>query len=93
MTKRPKEVRYPKAEIAPVWLKCEQCGIGIDRRIDNLNICETCFEHYCQNCNKMVDYLTIKKDISNPEHTWEQCCSECYLKFCKDIVEKDKNFL
>ncbi len=96
MTKRPKEVRIPKSsknesEQRIKINKCNICGEVSAHVLNGKHFCEICIESFCDICLQIKPFITVRRDMCNVnDHA--QICSDCYLKMCLDIVDKDNAY-
>ena len=99
MTKKPHEIRNKRinedqtTENHKINKKCIYCESAGEIKIDNGMICLDCFADYCEICNQMKPFITVRKDTKNLEHKFiKQTCSDCYLNMSNDIVKLDASY-
>lgn len=96
MVKKPKCVRQQTDNINNTNHKCCFCHdvmpLEFLKKLDVGFICHDCLDDYCEECNKIKPFITVRKDFNDKEHTFKQLCSDCYLKLCIEIVTMDKSY-
>ncbi len=97
MTKRPKELRVHNHDennyaIPTINIKCRICDSSEDvKNVDGVQLCENCSDCYCDICNRVKPFITVKRDENNT-NDHKQCCSDCYLSLCKSIINADEEY-